>query len=214
MKRTKVKLCGFKRIEDVQAASQLPIDAIGFILVPGRKRIVSAELLPALVESVPESIDPVGVLMNPTREEISRWLDLVPLAAIQLHGNESPDLCAWIKERYSVKVIKTFHPTECLDIQKLREYRSVIDLALLDHAQGGTGTCYNWRIIPSYQAIFRDMDIPLWIAGGLTPENIEQLIELTEPDGVDVSSGIEQDGKKDVLKMRTLVKRVKKDEYK
>lgn len=150
--------------------------------------------------------------MNPTPQEVSRWLEGTSLTAIQLHGNEPPALCAWIKERYAVKVIKTFHPTQQLDIKQLREYRSIVDIALLDHAQGGTGTCYNWRIIPSYQAIFREVGLPLWIAGGLTPENVEQLIELTEPDGLDVSSGIEQDGKKDEVKMRTLVKRVKKDE--
>ncbi len=214
MTQTKIKLCGFKTIDDVRAASQLPIDAIGFILVPGRKRTVSAKSLPALVESVPAAVDSVGVFLNPTQQEVSRWLEQAPLTAIQLHGNESPDLCAWIKERYSVKVIKTFHPTQHPDVQQMREYRSVIDLALLDHARGGTGTSYNWRMIPPYQAIFRDMGLPLWIAGGLTPENVEELIELTEPDGIDVSSGIEQDGKKDVLKMKTLVKRVKKDGYK
>jgi phosphoribosylanthranilate isomerase len=213
MKRTQIKLCGFRTLEDVEMIEGFPVDAIGFILVPGRKRSVSPEQISALVDRVPSGVLTVGVLMNPSLDEIGEWLSLAPLQAIQLHGEEPPAFCRAVKERFPVRVIKTFHVDEEIKSPwSLQEYSPWIDVALLDSGagktRGGTGTTFDWEQISSFQKECRYFQVPLWVAGGLNEENVEGLIRAYAPDGVDVSSGIESDGKKDREKIKRFVERV------
>ncbi|SEN28193.1 phosphoribosylanthranilate isomerase [Lihuaxuella thermophila] len=213
MKRTNIKLCGFRTPEDVEKVEGIPVDAIGFILVPGRKRSVRPEQIAVLVDRVPPGVLTVGVLINPSLEEIDKWLSLAPLQAIQLHGEETASFCRSIKERFSVRVIKTFHVDEQMESPcSIKEYSPWVDVALLDSGagqiRGGTGTTFDWEQISLFRKECRSVQIPLWVAGGLNEQNVEALIRAYAPDGVDVSSGIESDGEKDRQKMKRFVERV------
>lgn len=218
MKQIQIKFCGFKTEKEVDEAISLPIDAIGFILVPGRKRTISKEKLIQLVRRVKEPIWTVGVFQNSPLQDVLEILDQVPLKAVQLHGDESPEYCQQLKRHHAIKVIKAFHVIG--EIQKkypLSAYVPWIDVALLDAAtpsiQGGTGKTFAWDQIPPFLNECRQEKIPLWIAGGLDEGNVTTLLSKYDIQGIDVSSGIEVDGYKDPERMKRLVRMVKQVEY-
>jgi phosphoribosylanthranilate isomerase len=216
MRRTTLKFCGFRNVEDVVEAARFGIDAMGFILARGRKRSVEPTLLPAMLERVPEGYWKVGVLQNPLPEELRRWHAAHPFDAFQLHGDESPALCRWVKETLGVRVIKAFSLEKGATLPDPEPYLPWIDVLLLDGAaggiKGGTGRSFDWNVLPVFQRFCREAGIPLWVAGGITPENVGELVTRFAPDGVDVSSGIETEGRKDTGKMRRLVERVEEVE--
>ncbi|MBA4602555.1 phosphoribosylanthranilate isomerase [Thermoactinomyces mirandus] len=215
MKRPFVKFCGFRRAEDVQLASRLPVDALGFILVPGRRRTVTREDLPDLIRYVSPAQMAIGVLQNPTWEEVKSWLKLVPFSGIQLHGEESAAFCRKLKSTFSVHVTKVIHIQEQADpMEELEVYRPWVDAILLDkeagNIRGGTGQSFAWDSIPSWKESCRKAEIPLWIAGGINEANVVDLIKHYQPDGIDVSSGIEKNQQKDGATMRLFIERVEK----
>lgn len=217
MNRVQIKFCGFRTEKEVDEAVQLPVDAVGFILVPGRKRTIRVDRLSSLVRRVAEPIWTVGVFQNAPLEEIIEVLEWVPLRAVQLHGDESPSFCRSLKERSTVKIIKAFHVgEEIADQRHLPEFAPWIDVALLDAAsgqrKGGTGQTFAWEKIPPFGEACRREKIPLWIAGGLHEENVLSLISRYRPQGIDVSSGIEAEGRKDPERMKRLVRKVKRYE--
>ncbi|MGA9173136.1 MAG: phosphoribosylanthranilate isomerase [Thermoactinomyces sp.] len=213
-KKPALKFCGFLAEADVVKAVHLDIDAIGFILVPGRKRSIKKEMLPNLVRKVPERVWTVGVLQNPSIQEIEEWLSLAPLTAIQLHGGETPEFCREVKKAFGVRVIKTFHVANRIDGgDRLAQFSPWIDVALLDtgtgKTSGGSGQSFDWNQIPPFYEQCRMLGVPLWVAGGLNALNVTSLIKRYRLDGVDVSSGIEADGRKNADLMAQFVERVK-----
>lgn len=212
--KTQVKLCGFRTLADVEKVQGIPVTAMGFILVPNRKRTVRREDLPDLLKPIPPDVMTVGVLQNPAIEEIKEWLTIAPLKAIQLHGEEPPSFCQRVKENFTVTLVKTFHMDEQNETPlNVKVYAPFIDIALLDssvgNVKGGTGVTFCWEAIPPFQQECQKYGIPVWVAGGLHEANIASLIGQYRPDGVDVSSGIETDGRKDRDKMVRFVERVK-----
>lgn len=218
MKRIQIKFCGFKTEEEVDEAVQLPIDAMGFILVPGRKRSISKERLYHLIKRVKESIWTVGVFQNTPLSELMELTSQVPIKAVQLHGDESPFYCQMLKKHFpSVHVIKVFHTMdEIKNRHLLSAYAPWIDVALLDAAtpqiQGGTGQAFAWELIPPFLKTCQQEKLPLWIAGGLHEGNVTKLLTKYDVHGIDVSSGIETDGRKDPERMKRLIRMVKQDE--
>lgn len=215
MKRPFIKFCGFQKAEDVRLASRLPVDALGFILVPGRRRSVSREQLPELIRQVSPAQLAIGVLQNPTWEEAKSWLYLAPLTGIQLHGEESAEFCRKLKSTFSVHVTKVIHIQDERDpMQELEVYRPWVDAILLDkqagNVKGGTGRPFVWDSIPLWKEACQKAEIPLWIAGGINETNVFDLITRYQPDGIDVSSGIEKNQRKDGATMRLFIERVEK----
>lgn len=200
-----MKFCGFRTIDEVKLASALSIQAIGFILVPNRKRTISLEQLSEMLSVIPASIERVGVFQNPTLEEVSNAISL-GLSIVQLHGQESPAFCQQVRESWHIPIIKVFSESQ---IQEIPAYKDAIDIVLLDHAAGGLGKQIDWSCIPEAKQLAALYHFPLWIAGGLNESNIESLCSNYEIDGVDLSSGIESDGRKDMQKMIKLVERMK-----
>jgi phosphoribosylanthranilate isomerase len=184
--------------------ADLPIDALGFILVPGRRRTVSLEKVGEMLSHLPRQIPSVGVLQNPTFEEVEKAIE-TGLSMIQLHGAESPDFCQGIKEKFDIPIIKVF--TEC-QLSTILSYKGMIDIVLLDHSGGGVGLPINWKQIPHAREFAVQLGVPLWIAGGLNEANIQGLCSQYAIDGIDLSSGIEVDGKKNEAKMRKIVERM------
>mgnify|MGYP001312029508 CR=1 FL=1 len=216
MKRTFIKFCGFQTLSDVNKAVAFDIDAIGFICVPNRRRTVTETKLRELVKNIPNQIKTVGVLMNPTVELVAHWLSIAPFSAIQLHGEESPQFCRELKERFrSIQIIKAFH-LETTIVQEqwnIEPYFEWIDVALFDASfkgkKGGTGKRFDWTQIPDYAKICHEVQLPFWVAGGIDPSNVAHLVETYQPDGIDVSSGIEQNGVKDQDRMKAIMEKVR-----
>jgi len=139
-------------------------------------------------------------------------LDAVPLTHLQLHGQESPAFCAKVARQFSIRVIKALPVRNGAEVaEQLKQYKGTVDGFLFDAAHpdkpGGTGLQFSWEAIPEIQRHVGN--VPYWIAGGLTPENVSSLIHTYRPYGVDVSSGVETDGVKDIKKIAQFVEKVK-----
>ncbi|MGF7050052.1 phosphoribosylanthranilate isomerase [Paenibacillus sp. DS2015] len=224
MGSTLVKICGLQGVEVLKYMNNLPVDYIGFVFATSRRQvsIETAALLVAQLsqwqnETTPES---VGVFVNPTMEQLSEVMDRVSLDVIQLHGQEKPEFCREVKQTFGAKIFKVIQiqgtddtSTESDIETALQEYEGVIDAVLLDTFDpvhgGGSGKTFAWEQIRRYQVWSHSKGLPLWIAGGLDPNNVEELLERYHPDGVDVSSGVESNGIKDIDKIRAFVERVK-----
>jgi phosphoribosylanthranilate isomerase len=217
-----VKICGLRNAETASAISQseLPVDYVGFVFAPSKRRVDPQEarsIMQAFRRPAPGF---VGVFVNPARDELERVLSAAPLDVVQLHGNETPDFCREIRNRYpAVKVWKALgvRSDEAHDeasvFKRLEPYAGVIDGLLLDawdpHAGGGTGTTFRWEAIPAYREWAGRNGVVLFIAGGLNPDNVGQLLATCPVEAVDVSSGVETDGHKDIEKIRKFTERVK-----
>ena len=195
----KIKLCGMMQAQDVLCADGLKADYIGFILSKGFKRTISPDTFYELEKLLCESTSKkVGVFVN---EAIDTIIDCFEkkLDLIQLHGNEDE---AYIKtlRRYTDKpLIKAFKITSPEDIQLAKA--SSADYILLDSGTG-TGRMFNHSLI-------QDLNRPYFLAGGLTAENVSDVIKALNPYAVDASSSLETDGRKDIKKMRDFVNAVK-----
>jgi len=223
MADTLVKICGLQDVEVLKSMVHLPVDYIGFVFAPSRRRVTveSAEKLVAELkgwrtEVVPRS---AGVFVNPEITELRELLSRVPLDVVQLHGEERPEFCCEVKEAFpQVQVWKAISVI-AKDSNKaetrlgIQDYAGSVHAILLDtydpEQKGGSGRTFAWADIPHYKEQADAAGIPLFVAGGLHPDNVEELLEGYAPDGVDVSSGVETNGVKDIAKMTVFVERVK-----
>lgn len=171
----KLKFCGFTSIKDVTAASQLPIDAIGFIHYEKSKRHQTITQIKKLASAVPNHIDKVCVMVNPDLTTIEHVLSNTSINTIQLHGTESIDFIQEIKKKYSsIKITKALAADENI-IQNINKYKGFVDLFIIDTpsvSYGGTGQTYDWTILKHIK------DIPYLIAGGINSENIQTVNQL------------------------------------
>ncbi|MBB3109293.1 phosphoribosylanthranilate isomerase [Paenibacillus phyllosphaerae] len=218
--QTRVKICGLRDADTLQALDGLPIDQIGFVFAKS-KRQVTSELAGELIAEVkqlrtPSGASPqsVGVFVNAQFDQLRELLQIAPLDVVQLHGQESPGLCGQVKEQLNVDVWKVLsvleHDEQEQGHRRLYEFRGAVDAFLIDTAGGGTGHTFAWDVIPRYAKAAEEIGVPLYVAGGLHPDNVGELLGSYRIDGVDVSSGVETEGIKDISKIRTFVERVKR----
>ena len=191
----KIKICGLTRPEDVRLACQLGADACGFVVAPSSRR-VSWEQVPDLVGEVTTSILSVAVMVDPSRDEADRALELFD--RIQFHGQESPEFCA----RYGRRAWKAFRIRESSDLGRLEAYQSAVGGLLLDSyvagVAGGTGKTFPWSLLQG-----QVFSLPVFLAGGLNSGNVADASRVASVQGLDVSSGIEAEpGRKCPDKMR------------
>ncbi|WP_312332359.1 phosphoribosylanthranilate isomerase [Acinetobacter variabilis] len=188
--RTRAKICGITRVEDVQAVADAGCDAIGFVFYPPSPRSVTQAQAEALVKAVPAYIQVVGLFVNSTAYEIQDILKTVPLDILQFHGDEIPEQCQAIARQVGRRWYKAIQVKPDLDVvAEIQHYQTVGASAVLLDAwhpdlKGGTGHSFDWSTFPQ-------LDIPLILAGGLNPDNIEQAIHTTQAYAVDVSGGVE-----------------------
>lgn len=193
-------MCGITDFQGVDACIGVGVDHLGLNFVPSSLRHVDIETAKKLADRVSGRVPLVGVFMNQTREEIEQILQKVPLDAIQLHGQESPEFCG----RLGRPVWKVFSVKHGWDPSVVRAYSAVAvhlyDAAALDGNSGGTGKTFDWGLLPSRSSL------PWYLAGGLTVENIPNAITLHRPDGLDLNSGVESaPGIKDPAKLEAVM---------
>jgi phosphoribosylanthranilate isomerase len=200
-----VKICGITNLEDAQAAAQAGANALGFIFYDRSKRGVTPEQATAIIRAAPASIVKVGVFVDAAEEFVQHTLRECGLDLLQFHGNETPEYCA----QFGVMTMKAFRVKGPECIVRCAEYAT--DAFLLDtysdHQLGGTGECFNWDLVEDAKKLGR----PVFLAGGLTPENVGEAIRQARPYGVDVASGVEiSPGRKDHAKVRSFIENAKK----
>ena len=196
---TRIKMCGLRRPEDIEAAGELLPEYIGFVFFPGSKRYVPPETARALKSGLNPGIRAVGVFVDEKPETVAKLLSDGTIDMAQLHGSEDEAYLADLRKRTDKPLIRAFRVRGAEDA--LRAQASSADEILLD-AGAGDGKTFDWSCL-------RQVKRPYFLAGGLTPENAGRAVRELKPYAVDVSSGIETGGFKDIAKMRAFVRAVR-----
>lgn len=197
---TKTKVCGLRRAEDILFANALRPDYIGFVFAQKSRRYVSPEEARALREGLKPGIAAVGVFVNAPVALVAQLLEQRVIDLAQLHGQEDEDYISALRAKTNAPIVQAFRVDTAQDVARAKG--SSADLILLDSGAGGTGESFDWSLL-------RDIDRPFFLAGGLSPANVARAIADTRPYGVDVSSGVESGGRKDVKKMTAFLQAVR-----
>jgi phosphoribosylanthranilate isomerase len=202
---TKVKICGITNAEDALLAAKFGADALGFNFYAKSPRYIAPEKAREIIEQLPPEILKVGVFVNESLENIIEVAATAKLDALQLHGEESPEFARELKRKTGLEIIKAFRVSPEFKPEDVLKYET--DAILLDaynpQEHGGTGETFDWEVAKKVKEIFPKM----YLAGGLTLQNISRAIDKLHPSFIDVCSGIEKEkGKKDRVKTINLLK--------
>lgn len=197
---TKIKLCGLQSLNDVTAANAVQPDYIGFVFAKTSKRFVIPQTAEQLRKKLDRKIAVVGVFVNEPVEIVAALLNKGTIDMAQLHGNESEEYITLLRKKTDKKLIKAFSINEAKNLQAA--YACSADYILFDSGSGGTGKSFDWSILQGF-------DRPYFLAGGLNINNVSEAVSRLHPYAVDVSSGIETDGRKDDAKMAAFVNAVR-----
>lgn len=200
----KVKICGITNVEDAQAAVAAGADLLGFVFYDGSPRHVTVQQAAAIAHTVSPFVVRVGLFVNAPAELVSEAMSACGLQLLQFHGDETPEYCC----QFGAMSMKALRVKDAEAIRSLPEYPT--DAWLLDAfvpgQLGGTGHSFNWDL--AIEAV--KLGKPVFLAGGLTPENVAEAVRKVQPYGVDVSSGVESaPGKKDHAKVRAFIQAAK-----
>ncbi len=219
---TKIKMCGLRKPEDMEAVNEWKPDYVGFVFAPRSKRYVTAEQAAKLKDYLKPQIQAVGVFVDEAPERVAALLNEGVLDLAQLHGNEDEAYIASLRRLTQKPILQAFRIRTKEDVE--RAMQSSADEILLDSG-AGTGSTFNWEILRTNRAGDQAMDgeqkrekslhiekiRPYFLAGGLNPQNVAEAIQRLHPYAVDVSSGIETDGSKDREKIAAFVTAVRKE---
>jgi phosphoribosylanthranilate isomerase len=202
--RTRIKFCGITRLADAQAAVALGVDLLGFVLVPKSPRFIEAAAAEAIRRQLPPGVSSVALFKDASAAEIETALQVFRPDWLQFHGAET----ATEAETWGRPYLKAVAMKGGADLAAARAAHPAAAALLLDGhapgAMGGSGERFDWAEVRHAPAV------PIFIAGGLTPENVGEAIRIGQPYGVDVSGGIESaPGVKDSGKMRAFVAAVR-----
>lgn len=199
---TKIKICGLYRPEDIQYANQARPDWCGFIVnFPRSHRSLIPDQVRALRRDLDSAIVPVGVFVDQPVEEVAGLLRDKTVSIAQLHGQEDAAYIAALRKAApDCTIWKAFKIRRAEDLRAVNS--STADMVILDNGYG-TGAHFDWSLAEG-------ADRPYLLAGGLTPENISEAITRLCPYGLDISSGVETDKKKDLMKIQAAVTAVRK----
>lgn len=201
----KVKICGITNLRDARYSLRAGCDALGFVFYKKSPRYISPEAAAGIIRALPKKILKVGVFVNAPEKAIRSIATDCRLDFLQFHGNESEAFCARFKGK---KVIKAFRIKNKIDLNKILKYKTFAYLfdAYRKSSPGGTGKKFNWELL-------NDRDIikqPLFLSGGLDPQNVRSAIKKVRPEWVDASSSLEESaGVKNLKKVRDFIKKTK-----
>ena len=199
-----VKICGITNLSDAQQASEAGADALGFIFAEKSPRQLTIERAAEITRSLPMPIVKVGVFVDAPEDTVFRAIGECGFNLLQFHGNETPEYCS----QFGVMTMKAFRMRDEQTLAELSNYQT--DAWLLDAwspaAAGGTGEKFNWDLAVAARKLGR----LIFLAGGLTPDNVGDAVRQVQPYAVDVSSGVEaRPGKKDHEKVRAFIRAAK-----
>ena len=184
MALTRIKICGITRAEDALVAAECGADAIGLVFYPPSPRAVTPEQAAAIVEVLPPFVTAVGLFVDAQADTIRDVLGVVPLGMLQFHGEETPEQCL----QHHRPWMKALRVREAQSLAADVDRYSGADAILLDSYKpgvpGGTGEVFNWSLAAQ-------LDTPIVLAGGLSPDNVGDAITRLSPAAVDVSGGVE-----------------------
>lgn len=201
-----VKICGLTLPEQAVAIAEMGVRALGFIAVRSSPRYVPPEVIADICHLLPPAVLTVAVVANPDLEELQHLVITTGVQGVQLHGSESPEFCQRVRDTFPDRVlIKALRVRSPATLAEISAYAPLVDRILLDayHPQqlGGTGQPFDWTLLKGLQ-----IPCPWWLAGGITPENCRQAIAQTQPQGIDLSSGVEsRPGVKDLGRVAALL---------
>ena len=202
MNRVKIKICGLTRAQDVKAAVEAGADVLGFVFASS-PRCVSIDTAKRLSSYVPRGVLRVGLFMDQNRLEVEQVIATVPLDILQFHGSETEQECSAFKMPW-LKAVAMENAGSLKQAE--RDFPGAAGLLLDSHSKGkrgGTGKLFDW-------SLSRPVDKPVWLAGGLNPDNVEEAIHAVKPFAVDVSSGVEsRPGIKDAAMIDAFVQAVR-----
>jgi phosphoribosylanthranilate isomerase len=203
MSRTRIKICGITRAQDLQAALAAGVDALGLVFYPPSPRCVALEQARALALAVPPFVSRVGLFVNAEPQDVRATLAAVPLDVLQFHGDEDAAYCAQFGRPY----LKAARMRPGLDLLEFARCHSGAQGLLLDafvEGYGGGGQSFDWSLIPPA------LPLPIILSGGLSAGNVREAVVSVRPWAVDVSSGVElAKGIKDAGKIDAFVAAVK-----
>ncbi|GEJ59374.1 phosphoribosylanthranilate isomerase [Anaeromyxobacter diazotrophicus] len=200
MSRVRVKICGITRLEDALLAASLGADALGFNLWPGSKRHVDAEAARAIVDRLPPLVTAVGVFVNQPPPTVMALAAAAGVQVVQLHGDERwEDVNGYPLP--ALKAVRLAGPESLADLHRYRVRGFLLDAP--SPGYGGSGDRCDWALARQVAA-----QVPVLLAGGLTPENVAEAVRTVRPWAVDVASGVEAaPGVKDPDKLRRFIER-------
>jgi phosphoribosylanthranilate isomerase len=199
-----VKICGITNVADGKLAAEAGADVLGFVFSEESPRFVSVESAARIIRELPEAIPKAGVFVDPEEDSVRNAIQACGLNLLQFHGDESPEFCL----QFGLMTIKAFRVRDNGSLSELSRYPT--DGWLLDSyvpgKPGGTGATFNWDLAIEAQKMGR----PIFLAGGLSSDNVAEAVKRVHPYGVDVSSGVEATpGKKDPDKVREFIRQAK-----
>jgi phosphoribosylanthranilate isomerase len=202
--KTQVKICGLTSVADALLASEAGADLIGLMFYDQSPRHITLATAVEISRALPPFVLRVGVFVNPDEALVKRAIGECGLSLLQFHGDERSDFCT----QFGVMCLKAVRVRDAESLNQLANFQT--DAFLLDaHSNGslgGTGEKFNWELAVEAQKFGR----PIFLAGGLTPENVADAVKQVRPFAVDVSSGVESaPGKKDAAKVRAFIQAVK-----
>ena len=197
----KVKICGLRRPEDIEAANAAKPDYVGFIFVEGTKRYVEPIQAAQFRKDLAGDIQTVGVFVNARIEKIVAICQAGTIDLVQLHGEEDQAYIAHLKGQVDQHIIKSVAVGDELVVDPNQADYLLFDS--LSPSRGGSGKIFDWKMVSAYQ------EKPFFLAGGLGVENIEEALKVVRPYAVDASSSLETDGVKDPVKMQEFVAKIR-----
>lgn len=197
----KIKICGLSREEDIETVNRYKPDYAGFVLAPSKRRVSEGQAF-SLIKVLSPEILPVGVFADMPGHHVAELVKQCGLAGVQLHGEEDNTYLAGLRSLLpeGVMIIKAVRMSSRQDLNGAAKIPC--DLLLFDSCKqgtaGGTGKVFDWNLLKGFSR-------PYLLAGGLNCANLKQAIEMINPYGVDVSSGVETGGHKDPDKIRNFI---------
>ncbi|AFZ43713.1 phosphoribosylanthranilate isomerase [Halothece sp. PCC 7418] len=187
----RVKICGITNLEQASAIAQLGSTDLGFICVQKSPRYLPPHNLADITSHLPSTMGLIGVFANADLSDICSTVKQSHLTAVQLHGKESPAFCQQLRSQLpNTELIKAIAVKTPDSLTETEYYADWVDTFLLDayapQQLGGTGKSFNWDYLQDFHP-----QRPWFLAGGLTPNNIQQALNIAQPDGIDLSSGVE-----------------------
>ena len=196
----KIKICGITRVEDALDACSLGVDLLGFNFVPGSSRYLSPYSARAIFEELPPFVDKVGIFAGEKAGVVNDLFDFLDLDAVQLHGDEGMEFCRKVKAPF-IKAVRVGGPADLEGIEEFGACAYLLDASVAGKT-GGTGVTFNWD-----HAVDACKKHRIFVAGGLTPDNVACAVRKLSPYGIDAASGVESSpGIKDSMLMERFVR--------